>query len=229
MRVLLVEDNHRLATIVAEALRGAGFAVDAVATAGDAEAAAAALQYDVIVLDLGLPDGDGLQVLQGLRAAGHGVPVLILTARDGLEDRVNGLNLGADDYVLKPFDMPELIARLHALLRRPGGALGAELVSGNLHLDTISREAMIDGAVLPLSRRELSVLEHFMRRAGRVVPKTLLEESLYGYDDSGSANSVEVAVHRLRKKLVEAGAEVAIHTLRGIGYLLTEERADAGA
>ena len=106
MRVLLVEDNHRLATIVAEALRGAGFAVDAVATAGDAEAAAGALQYDVIVLDLGLPDGDGLQVLQGLRAAGHGVPVLILTARDGLADRVNGLNLGADDYVLKPFDMP---------------------------------------------------------------------------------------------------------------------------
>ena len=102
-------------------------------------------------------------------------------------------------------------------------------MSGNLHLDTISREAMIDGAVLPLSRRELSVLEHFMRRAGRVVPKTLLEESLYGYDDSGSANSVEVAVHRLRKKLVEAGAEVAIHTLRGIGYLLTEERADARA
>lgn len=168
-------------------------------------------------------------MLQGLRAAGHDVPVLILTARDGLEDRVNGLNLGADDYVLKPFDMPELIARLHALLRCAGGALGAELVSGNLQLDTISREAMIDGAGLPLSRRELSVLEHFMRRAGRVVPKTLLEGSLYGYDDSGSANSVEVAVHRLRKKLVEAGAEVAIHTLRGIGYLLTEERADARA
>jgi len=226
MRVLLVEDNQRLATIVAEALRAAGFAVDAVATAGDAEAAAGVLQYDVIILDLGLPDDDGLEVLKRLRGAGHGVPVLILTARDGLEDRVSGLNLGADDYVLKPFDMAELIARLHALLRRPGGALGAELMSGNLRLDTLAREARIGEAVLPLSRRELSVLEHFMRRAGRVVPKTLLEESLYGYDDAGSANSVEVAVHRLRKKLVEAGAEVSIHTLRGIGYLLTQEPPD---
>lgn len=229
MRVLLVEDNQRLAAIVSEALRGAGFAVDPVSTAADAEAAAGVLQYDVVVLDLGLPDDDGLHVLKRLRGAGHGVPVLILTARDGLEDRVNGLNQGADDYVLKPFDMPELIARIHALLRRPGGALGAELVSGNLRLDTISREAMIGETVLPLSRRELSVLEHFMRRAGRVVPKTLLEESLYGYEDSGSANSVEVAVHRLRKKLVEAGAEVGIHTLRGIGYLLTEERPDGEA
>jgi len=226
MRVLLVEDNQRLATIVAEALRAAGFAVDAVATAGDAEAAAGVLQYDVIILDLGLPDDDGLEVLKRLRGAGHGVPVLILTARDGLEDRVSGLNLGADDYVLKPFDMAELIARLHALLRRPGGALGAELMSGNLRLDTLAREARIGDAVLPLSRRELSVLEHFMRRAGRVVPKTLLEESLYGYDDAGSANSVEVAVHRLRKKLVEASAEVSIHTLRGIGYLLTQEPPD---
>jgi len=222
MRVLLVEDNQRLATIVAEALRAAGFAVDAVATAGDAEAAAGVLQYDVIILDLGLPDDDGLEVLKRLRGAGHGVPVLILTARDGLEDRVSGLNLGADDYVLKPFDMAELIARLHALLRRPG----AELMSGNLRLDTLAREARIGDAVLPLSRRELSVLEHFMRRAGRVVPKTLLEESLYGYDDAGSANSVEVAVHRLRKKLVEASAEVSIHTLRGIGYLLTQEPPD---
>ena len=222
MRVLLVEDNARLAGIVDGALRAAGFAVDAVATADDAEAAAGALQYDVLVLDLGLPDRDGLEVLTRLRAAGHGVPILVLTARDGLDDRVKGLNLGADDYVLKPFDMPELIARIHALLRRPGGALGALLTAGNLSFDTVGREAAIDGHLLPLSRRELSVLEHFMRRAGRVVPKTLLEESLYGYDDTGSANSVEVAVHRLRKKLAEGGADVAVHTLRGIGYLLTE-------
>lgn len=229
MRVLLVEDSERLAAIVAEALGGAGFAVDHVSTAEDAAAAADALSYDAIVLDLGLPDGDGLGVLTGLRRSGRTLPILVLTARDGLDDRVKGLNLGADDYVLKPFEMPELIARLHALLRRPGGVLGAALQSGNVTLDTLGREAAIDGKVVALSRRELSVLEHFMRRAGRVVPKSLLEESLYGYEDCGSANSVEVAVHRLRKKLVEAGADISIHTLRGIGYLLTEEPVDVVA
>ncbi len=223
MRVLLVEDNERLAAGIAQGLHAAGLSVDHVASASDAEAAALALNYDVIVLDLGLPDGDGLDVVKTLRGAGHSVPVLILTARDGLDDRVTGLNLGADDYVLKPFEMPELVARLHALLRRPGGALGSELQCGNLRLDTLSRQVSIADRLLPLSRREVGVLEHFMRRAGRVVPKALLEESLYGYEDSGSANSVEVAVHRLRKKLDTAGADISIHTLRGIGYLLSEE------
>lgn len=223
MRVLLVEDNERLAGVVAQGLHAAGLAVDHVASAADAEAAALALGYDVIVLDLGLPDGDGLDVLETLRSSGHSAPVLILTARDGLDDRVNGLNLGADDYVLKPFEMPELVARLHALLRRPGGVLGSELQCGNLRLDTLSRQVSIEGRLLPLSRREVDVLEHFMRRTSRVVPKALLEESLYGYEDSGSINSVEVAVHRLRKKLAGARADIAIHTLRGIGYLLSEE------
>ena len=198
---------------------------NSVTTCADADAAASALQYDAVVLDLGLPDGDGLDVLRRARGRGQSLPILILTARDGLEDRVQGLNEGADDYVLKPFELPELIARLHALMRRPGGALGAVLTAGNIRLDTLARDTSIDGRVLPLSRRELGVLEHFMRRAGRVVPKNLLEESLYGYDETGSANSVEVAVHRLRKKLTESGASVTIHTLRGIGYLLAEEHA----
>src|SRR5215470_4619627 len=222
MRLLLVEDNERLAGAVAQHLKGAGFTIDRVGLAAEASAALAAARYDAIVLDLGLPDGDGLRILEAARSRGEGAPILILTARDGLEDRIKGLNSGADDYLLKPFAMGELVARLKALLRRPGAVLGNLLEAGNLSFDTANRAVEVDGAPLILRRRELALLELLLRRAGRVVAKGALEEGLYGFDEPASANSVETQMSRLRKKLETADAGIAIHTVRGVGYLLTE-------
>lgn len=223
MRLLLVEDNVRLADQVRAGLEREGFAVDSFGTVSDGEAAKASVPYDAAILDLGLPDGDGIDLLRGWRAGGDSTPVLILTARDGLEDRVHGLNSGADDYLLKPFEMDELIARVRALLRRPGGALGAVLTAGNVSFDTTAREVMIGGGAVTVSRREMGVLEQLMRRKGRVVAKDTLEEKLYGFDEEVTANTVEANVSRLRKRLSGAGADVSIHTLRGVGYLLSEE------
>jgi len=149
----------------------------------------------------------------------------LLGFRIGLSDRVGGLNAGADDYLLKPFDMEELVARLRALLRRPGSALGSTLTSGNLSMDTVAREAAIGGQAITLSRKELGLLELLMRRAGRVVPKDAIEESLYSFDELASQNSIEVLVHRLRRKLGDAGADRQIHTLRGVGYLFSDKAA----
>jgi DNA-binding response OmpR family regulator len=224
MRLLLIEDNERLAEAVAQHLKAAGFTVDRVGFAADASAAVAAARYDAVVLDLGLPDGDGLRILEAARSRGDGTPILILTARDGLEDRIKGLNSGADDYLLKPFAMGELVARLKALLRRPGAALGSTLEAGNLSLDTVNRAVEVAGRPLILGRRELALLELLLRRAGRVVAKGALEEGLYGFDEPATANSVETQMSRLRKKLESAGAAIAIHTVRGVGYLLTERR-----
>jgi DNA-binding response OmpR family regulator len=148
---------------------------------------------------------------------------MILTARDGLRDRVDGLNAGADDYLAKPFATEELVARLRALLRRPGSALGEQLAVGNLTLDTMTREVQIQGTSVSLSRREISLLELLLRRTGRVVPKTAIEASLYGSEEDVASNSVEVLVHRLRKRLAGFGARVSVVTLRGIGYVLTEQ------
>ncbi|MEQ9490561.1 MAG: response regulator transcription factor [Alphaproteobacteria bacterium] len=220
MRILLIEDNRQLADHIASGLTGDGMTVDRFTSAQDGEAAIENLNYDAVVLDLGLPDGDGLDVLRNCRSHGTSTPILILTARDGLKDRVEGLNSGADDYLLKPFDMEELSARLKALMRRPGAVLGLRLQAGNLELDTVARDLTVDGKPLTLTRRELEILEHLMRRAGRVVSKDWLEEALYGFEDEGSRNSLEVGLHRLRKSLDTAGATVTIHTLRGIGYLL---------
>ncbi|MDP6342230.1 MAG: response regulator [Alphaproteobacteria bacterium] len=222
MRLLLIEDEVRLSAVVAGGLSRAGFAVDEVATLGDADAALAGTWYDALVLDLGLPDGDGIAMLRNLRRDGDTTPVLILTARDGVQDRVGGLNAGADDYLLKPFAMDELVARIKALLRRPSGALGIRLEVGNVHFDTISREVEIDGRPIVLARRELSLLEHLMRRAGRVAAKDVLEDRIYGFGEEVSSNSLEVMVHRLRKKLGEGGATAHVHTVRGVGYLLSE-------
>lgn len=220
MRILLIEDNRQLAEHIAAGLTGDGMTVDRFMTARDGASAIENLNYDAVVLDLGLPDGDGLDVLRDCRSHGTATPILILTARDGLKDRVEGLNSGADDYLLKPFDMEELSARLKALMRRPGAVLGVRLQAGNLELDTVARDLTVDGKPLTLTRRELEILEHLMRRAGRVVSKDWLEEALYGFEDEGSRNSLEVGLHRLRKSLEAAGATVTIHTLRGIGYLL---------
>ncbi len=224
MRVLIVEDEQRIAEIVTAALRKAEFTVDVVATAADGAAALATIPYDVAILDLGLPDGDGLDVLAAARAKGRSVPVLILTARDAIEDRVLGLDAGADDYLVKPFATAELVARVKALLRRPGGALGAVLKAGNVTLDTMGRNVTVDDENILLSRREVAVLEHLMRRLGRVAPRDVLEEKLYGIEEEVDSNAVPVHVHHLRRKLIECNATVEIHTVRGIGYLLAEPK-----
>lgn len=222
MRLLLVEDEEQLRELVQRSLSRSGFAVDAVGEIADAQAALASSRYDVIILDLGLPDGDGLTLLRELRGRRDATPVLVLTARDGVDDRVEGLNSGADDYLLKPFAMPELLARIKALLRRPSGALGLVLEAGNISFDTVGRSLTIGGKPVSLTPREMALLENLLRRAGRVVPKTYLEERIYGFDDEVTPNSLEVLLHRLRKKLEGGNFSGEIHTIRGVGYLLAE-------
>jgi DNA-binding response OmpR family regulator len=222
MRLLIVEDETRIAELVKTALARVGFAVDVVSLCADARAALAVTSYDAAIIDLGLPDGDGLSLLGELRTRGNQTPVLVLTARDAVEDRVRGLDTGADDYLVKPFAMTELIARTKALLRRPGGALGMTLKAGNISFDTIERGVRVEGTSLILPRRESAILENLMRRLGRVVPKAVFEEKLYGLDDEHGSNTIPVHIHHLRRKLLDAGATAEIHTVRGVGYLLTE-------
>ncbi len=223
MKVLLIEDNERLAGFVRTGLMAAGFVVDLTGRVDDTLAAIATARYDAIVLDLGLPDGDGMDVVKAVRRPGGATPILVLTSRDGLRDRVDSLNGGADDYLLKPFAMEELVARLKALLRRPGHVLGMVLICGNLAFDTVARETRIGNQPVALSRRELDLLELLLRRAGRVVPREAIEDSVYSIDDEIASNSLEVLVHRLRKKLQTEQATLKIHTLRGIGYLLSDD------
>jgi DNA-binding response OmpR family regulator len=222
VRLLLVEDEARIREILRVALERAGFVVDTVGLYVEARDMLTFTAYDAAILDLGLPDGDGIKLVGEIRAARNPLPVLVLTARDAVEDRVCGLNAGADDYLVKPFAMTELIARIQALLRRPGGALGTILTAGNVTFDTIGRDIRVGDTSVLLSRRETAILEHLMRRLGRVVPKTVLEEKLYGIDDELESNAIPVHVHHLRRKLLDAGASAEIHTVRGVGYLLVE-------
>ncbi|MCW8917039.1 MAG: response regulator [Magnetovibrio sp.] len=222
MRILLVEDNLRLSSLVRRGLEKEDFAVDGVGTLADASEALEMAPYDLLILDLGLPDGDGLDLLQRLRGEGSSLPVLVLTARDGVDERVKGLNKGADDYMLKPFAVEELAARVRALLRRPDGVLGVSLTAGNVSFDTIAREVQVSNKIIKISRKEMAVLEILMRRADKVVPKDGLESKLYGFDEEVSPNSLEAHISRLRKRLTQAGASVSIHTLRGVGYLLSD-------
>jgi DNA-binding response OmpR family regulator len=222
VRLLVIEDEDRLSGILKAKLGDVGFAVDIAGSAADADAALELINYDAAVLDLGLPDGDGLAVLAAARRIGKALPILILTARDAVEDRVAGLNAGADDYLTKPFAMTELIARIKALLRRPGGVLGITLEVGNVRLDTVGRELTVAGVPIRLSRQELAVLEQMMRRFGRIVPKAVLEEKLYGIDEEPDSNTIPVHVHHLRRQLEAAHSDLAIHTVRGVGYILFE-------
>jgi DNA-binding response OmpR family regulator len=219
VRLLIVDDNQRLCQAVAESLRAQGFAVDSAATATEGVRAWRAVEYDAAVLDLMLPDGTGLDALKEMRARGNTTPVLILTALGAIEDRVRGLDCGADDYLVKPFAMQELIARVRALLRRPGAALGRTLTLGSVKLDTSARVATVADLQVDLTRSELIVLEALLRNQGRVVSKERLAEALYDFEQDRSVNSVETQVHRLRKKLAAAGADLSLRTLRGLGYL----------
>jgi DNA-binding response OmpR family regulator len=222
MRLLVVEDEPELAALIARVLDRAGFATDRFDRLDDADLALAGTRYEALVLDLGLPDGDGMSLLRRLRTAGSQLPILILTARDAPGERVRGLNAGADDYLVKPFYLDELVARIKALLRRPGRALGTRLEAANLRFETTNRQATVDGAPVRLGRREAALLEALFRRLGQVITKEALEEGLYAFDEEVGPNALEVTVHRLRRKLTQAGARVQIHTLRGIGYLLDE-------
>lgn len=222
MRILLVEDHPPLAEAVADALRRAGFAVDHAGTAGEARELAGLAPYALVLLDLGLPDGDGLHLLPVLRDEGR-VPVIVLTARDQLADRLAGLDGGADDYVVKPVDMPELIARCRAVLRRPGDRSGTVLRIGPLAFDTVARTASVHDEPILLGRRELGVLEQLMRRAGRVAPRRALEDAVYTLDDEVGPNALEAAVSRLRRGLDAAGCPLPIVTIRGVGWMLAKE------
>lgn len=224
MRLLVVEDNEELAGLLSAALCDAGFEADAVTTAADARDALSAARYAAVVLDLGLPDEDGLTVLSELRRSEDATPVLVLTARGGVHDRVAGLRAGADDYLVKPFAYEELVARLQALLRRPGHLLGRSLRVANLTYDTEARQAFVDEKPHVLSAREVAVLELLMRRSGKVVSRKLVEDHLFGLSADVGSNAVEVYVHRLRKQLAETGARVQIHTIRGVGYLIAEDK-----
>ena len=220
MRLLVIEDEPALAALLREALTRAGFATDTAAGLAEADGYLDAASYDALVLDLGLGDGDGLTLLRRLRAKADSVPVLILTARDAPEDRVIGLDSGADDYLIKPFHIIELVSRIRALLRRPNAALGVRLSLGAVVLDTAARTTQVAGTPLPLTTRETALLELLLRRAGRVVARETLDQGLYGLDSPATPNAMEVLVHRLRRRLTDAGADVVIHTLRGVGYLL---------
>jgi two-component system response regulator TctD len=222
MRLLLIEDNETLSALLQRGLSTRGFAVDVVSTVANALNGLAMTRFSVIILDLGLPDGDGYDVLQFLRGKGDSTPVLILTARSAVDDRVKGFQRGADDYLCKPFALEELVARVHALLRRPGILLGAALQLGHLTFDTASREVSVDGCPQFIAPREVAVLEALLRRSGRVVPKQVIEDQLYGLSCEVSSNAVEVYVHRLRKQLSDADAGIEIHTIRGVGYLVRE-------
>ncbi|MCX7193683.1 MAG: response regulator [Proteobacteria bacterium] len=218
MRVLLVEDDPIVADGLIRILQKSKYIVTHEANGKRADHLLIVQQFELVILDMGLPEMDGAEILRRLRQRGNKVPVLILTARDKVEERVQGLDFGADDYMAKPFDLLELEARIRALLRRGQSASSAVLQIGELCLDTAGCRATLNGEPLELSARELSVLEVLMLRAGRVVSKELLSEQMSSLGEEMSINAIEVYVHRLRKK-IEVG-NVSIRTLRGLGYLM---------
>jgi DNA-binding response OmpR family regulator len=214
MRVLLVEDDELIAHGILAGLRAHGLTADAVRTAAQAEAALLAMHCDVVILDLGLPDEDGMSLLRRLRASGMVLPVLVLTARDAVQDRIAGLRAGADDYLLKPFDLDELVARLHALLRRAAGRSVDVMEHGPLRLDPASGEVSLHGQPVVLSRRERALLTALLQARGRILSPDQLKDSLYDFSEEIESNALNVHIHHLRRKL---GADV-IETVRGVGY-----------
>ena len=216
MRTLLVEDDPLLGDGIRAGLKQAGYAVDWVQDGSTAKLSLESGDYSLMVLDLGLPKLSGMAILNWLRGSGRTLPVLVLTARDTVADRVAGLDAGADDYLIKPFDLDELIARLRALSRRSGGLASPLLMHGEIELDPAARQVRKNGQAVELSAREFTLLHELMLRAGRVQSREQLEERLYGWGEEVESNSVEVHVHHLRKKL---GSDL-IRTLRGVGYVI---------
>jgi DNA-binding response OmpR family regulator len=222
MRVLLVEDEPEMAAALTAALTKHDIVVDHAQTLAAADRALAAGVHDAVLLDRQLPDGDGLSLIPKLRARGVELPVIVLTARGQLVDRIAGLDTGADDYLAKPFAVEEVLARLRAVLRRPTRVVADTIRIGRLAFDLVHREASIDDTRLELPRRELLVLEALLRRRGRTVLRGTLEEAVYGFDDDVQSNALDTHVSRLRGKLSQLDARVEIHGIRGIGYLLRE-------
>jgi two-component system OmpR family response regulator len=214
MRILLVEDEHLLGDAVRERIMRDGHAVDWVKRIDDATAAVAAIEYDIVLLDLHLPDGRGLDFLRARRKAGNRTPVLILTARDQIRDRIEGLNAGADDYLAKPFDLDELSARVGAVARRAAGDPNPVITAGDLEIDRAHRRLRSRGKPVDLTAREWALLLKLTERPGAVVSKSQLEDALYAFGDEVESNAVEVHISRLRKKIGPA----AIGTVRGVGY-----------
>jgi DNA-binding response OmpR family regulator len=227
MRILLVEDDALVAAGLREGLGRQGFVVDHLGAAEPALSALALTSYDAAIVDIGLPGIDGLELIRRWRRQGQLTPVLVLTARDALEDRVTGLDLGADDYLVKPCHLPELLARLRALIRRSSSAASSELTAGRLRLDLAARRALAAGGELELTGREFAILEQLMLASPKVVAKQKLAERLSEWDNELTLNAIELYVSRLRGKLKDTG--VAIRTLRGIGYRLDETPADETA
>ena len=216
MRVLLVEDDEMIAQGLQTALRQAAFAVDWMRDGKSAGTALQTASFDLVLLDLGLPQRDGIDVLRDLRKRGNATPVIILTARDEIQHRIAGLDAGADDYIVKPFDLDEVTARMRSVLRRAAGRGDPGIQHGDLRLDPVTRRVEREGVPVPLSGHEYAVLEALLQRPGAVLSRTQLEDRLYGWDEPIGSNAVEVYVHGLRRKL---GSDV-IRTLRGVGYFV---------
>lgn len=222
MKILLVEDETELAVTIRTVLERERFVVDWANRLTLAQEAARSFTPDMVLLDLTLPDGDGLELIPTIRSTCPGVPIIILSARGELSDRVAGLNEGADDYLAKPFAVEELLARIRAIRRRPGEIANEEVRVGRLLFDLSFEEATVDGERLDLPRRELCVLSTLIRRRGRTVLRESLEQAVYGFDDEIQSNTLDSHISRLRRKLTEAEAGVEIHAIRGVGYLLRE-------
>lgn len=220
MRALLVEDDRMIGEAVEQALKDATYAVDWVRDGQAAVDSARAQEYGIVLLDLGLPKKDGLDVLRLIRKNNDSVPVVIITARDALEDRICGLDAGADDYVLKPFEMAELLARMRAVIRRKGGTAGPMLTTGTLSLDPATREASLNGQTSRLSAREYSLLHALMIRPGAILSRSDLEDRIYGWNEEVESNVVEFLIHALRKKL---GSDT-IKNVRGMGWMVSKEK-----
>jgi DNA-binding response OmpR family regulator len=222
MRLLVVEDNQKLATIIAKLLFEKLYSVDMVETVDEACAAVEVVDYDLILLDLSLPDGDGGEILRTLRGAGRATRVLVTTARADVVQRVETLNDGADDYLVKPFSLDELLARIRALLRRPSETKQTVLTAGQITLDTASLTLRVTGQVTLLPRRELGILLTLLSNQGRLVPRRTLEGAVYSFDNEVTPNAIEAAVSRLRRRLDGLHAAVTITAMRGLGYILAE-------
>ncbi|MBG6516223.1 response regulator [Pseudomonas aeruginosa] len=222
MHVLLTEDDDLIASGIVAGLNAQGLTVDRVASAADTQALLQVARFDVLVLDLGLPDEDGLRLLPRLRQQGVDLPVLVLTARDAVPDRVAGLQAGADDYLLKPFDLRELGARLHTLQRRSAGRCVNVIEHGRLSYDPSTRETWLDGRPVELSRREQALLQALLNNRGRILSGEQLKDSVYGFGDEVESNALNVHIHHLRRKLGNA----IVQTVRGLGYRLGPARGD---